>query len=139
MVARSRGPWRIREHPDPSRDDHFFVQAPRNDPSHPYDIEVMADDTGGSLYPVEQKRADAEFIVLAENHFDALVAALGTALRVAEEARKEWDAAPTGMKAGKLLIALSDPKLHYRADITEIHAVLTAVKAQQEKASVGDS
>ena len=58
-----------------------------------------------------------------------LVKALETAIRVAGEAREEWDKAPNGMKAGKLLIALSDPSLKYRADITEMHAALSSARA----------
>ncbi|CAM5404014.1 hypothetical protein AFEL58S_02080 [Afipia felis] len=57
-----------------------------------------------------------------------LLAALETAIRVAEEARQEWDAGPSGMKAGKLLIALSDPTLKYRSDITTMHAALAKAK-----------
>jgi hypothetical protein len=66
----------------------------------------------------------AERICRAVNSHNELVEALQTAVRVAEEARKIWDAAPDGMKAGKLLIALSDPTLNYRADITKMHAAL---------------
>ena len=62
---------------------------------------------------------------IAERMAFALVAAL----RVAGEAREEWDKAPSGMKAGKLLIALSDPDLKYRADITEIHSALSAFRS----------
>lgn len=62
--------------------------------------------------------------------FAGLVQALETAIRVADEARAEWDKAPDGMKAGKLLIALSDPSLKYRADISEMHAALAAAKGE---------
>lgn len=55
--------------------------------------------------------------------------ALATAKRVAEEARQEWDAAPEGMKAGKLLIALSGCLPGYRADIDQMHAALAALDA----------
>lgn len=65
---------------------------------------------------------------------DALRKALRTAIKVADEAREEWDKAPSGMKAGKLLIALSDPKLKYRADITEMHAALSPDASQREEA-----
>ena len=61
---------------------------------------------------------------------DALEKALETAIRVAGEARIEWDTAPNGMRAGKLLIALSDARVKYRADITEIHATLAAAKSR---------
>lgn len=61
-------------------------------------------------------------------------------IEVAEQARQEWDAAPQGMKAGKLLIALCDPSMRYRLDITLIHAnrtkiaaLLPATQAEEEK------
>lgn len=50
--------------------------------------------------------------------------ALRSAIKVAEEARVEWDEAPSGMRAGKLLIALSGACPGYRRDIDAIHAVL---------------
>lgn len=53
-----------------------------------------------------------------------LRAALRTAVMIAEEARAEWDRAPEGMKAGKLLIALSGNLPGYRRDIDSIHEAL---------------
>lgn len=50
--------------------------------------------------------------------------ALHRAVKIAEEARQEWDAAPSGMRAGKILIALSGGCPGYRRDIDEIHEVL---------------
>lgn len=61
-----------------------------------------------------------------------LVDALASAIRVAEEARREWDAAPDGMKAGKLLIALSGHCPGYRADIDAIHAALSRARGETE-------
>lgn len=61
-----------------------------------------------------------------------LLSALMAARGVAEEARVEWDAAPSGMKAGKLLIALSGALPGYRADIDEIHAAISAALARGE-------
>lgn len=55
-----------------------------------------------------------------------LVIALQDLIQIADEARDEWDAAPSGMKAGKLLIALSGHLPGYRADIDAIHARLLA-------------
>lgn len=55
----------------------------------------------------------------------ALVLALDTItamIEVASEARDEWDAAPQGMRAGKLLIALCGSMKGYRHDIDAIHA-----------------
>lgn len=51
-------------------------------------------------------------------------AALQRAVEIAEEAREEWDKAPSGMRAGKILIALSGGCPGYRKDIDEIHDVL---------------
>jgi len=58
--------------------------------------------------------------------FETLVDALLAAIRVAGEAAEEWDKAPEGMRAGKLLIALSGRAPGYRADIDAIHAALKA-------------
>lgn len=52
--------------------------------------------------------------------------ALERAIRIAGEAQREWDAAPSGMRAGKLLIALAGFAPGYRSDIDEIHAALVA-------------
>lgn len=50
--------------------------------------------------------------------------ALRRAIKIADEAREEWDKAPAGMRAGKILIALSGHVPGYRADIDEIHDTL---------------
>jgi hypothetical protein len=48
---------------------------------------------------------------------------LTAAIEVADQARDEWDTAPAGMKAGKILIALSGQALRgYRFDTDAIHA-----------------
>ena len=52
------GAWTHRQL-DP--DDSGFVQAPRSDPQHPYDIEILGDDE--NLYPT--KAADGAFIAAA--------------------------------------------------------------------------
>jgi hypothetical protein len=65
-----------------------FIKADRTDPSHPYDIEVMGDDTNEDLYPDEQKLADAAFIVKACNAYyenEAIKAELLAALESAVE------------------------------------------------------
>lgn len=54
------GEWVIRELPGGS---DYFIQAPRLDPTHPYDVDILGEDD--TLYPT--KRADAEFIVVAHN------------------------------------------------------------------------
>lgn len=58
---------------------------------------------------------------------DRLLAALKTAVDVAGEAQREWDRAPAGMRAGKILIALSGGCPGYRPDTDEIHTTLKSV------------
>lgn len=52
--------------------------------------------------------------------------ALERAVRIAGEAQREWDAAPSGMRAGKILMALAGYARGYRSDIDEIHATVAA-------------
>lgn len=54
----------------------------------------------------------------------ALRTALQSAIKIASEAADEWDKAPAGMKAGKLLLALCGHLKGYRADIDAVHATL---------------
>ena len=61
-------------------------------------------------------------LAASEARVKELEEALESAIKVADEATREWDAAPAGMRAGKLLNALSRRALHYRADIDAIHA-----------------
>lgn len=68
---------------------------------------------------------------------EILLRALKTAVSIADLARKEWDATPDGMRAGKLLIALAGGCPGYRADIDAIHAAIAA--AEVELASRNDS
>ena len=71
------------------------------------------------------KREAAARAALAEpSAVDELVAALCAAIRIAEEARVSWDVAPEGMRAGKILIALTGNAKGYRADTDEIHRVI---------------
>jgi hypothetical protein len=60
---------------------------------------------------------------------DDLLNALKSAISVADEARDEWDRAPAGMRAGKLLIALSGHLPGYRGDIDAIHAAIKKATA----------
>lgn len=53
---------------------------------------------------------------------------LQAAIRVADEAVDEWDKAPAGMRAGKLLMALAGHRPRYRADIDEIHAAIAGTE-----------
>lgn len=81
----------------------------------------------------EQVRVNEAYNTECEE-LTARVATLEEALRrmvaVANEARDQWDIAPSHMKAGKLLIALSGKLPGYRADIDAIHAALAP---KQEK------
>lgn len=52
--------------------------------------------------------------------------ALERAIMVAGEAQREWDTAPSGMRAGKILMALAGYAPGYRSDIDEIHNALAA-------------
>lgn len=54
--------------------------------------------------------------------------ALERAIAIAGEAQQEWDAAPAGMRAGKILMALSGHARGYRSDIDEIHDALATAK-----------
>lgn len=55
---------------------------------------------------------------------DRMAEALRTAVRVAAEAAEEWDKAPSGMRAGKILLALAGRVPGYRQDTDAIHAAL---------------
>lgn len=55
--------------------------------------------------------------------------ALERAIKIAGEAQREWDEAPAGMRAGKILMALAGYAPGYRSDIDEIH---TALKDRKE-------
>lgn len=48
----SKLPWRVRE-----LGGTCFIEADKNKPSDPYNIEVMGDDTNDDLYPESQKSA----------------------------------------------------------------------------------
>jgi hypothetical protein len=111
-VAHTPGPWTIqRRSPAAVRWDSI-IRGSNGEP-------VASSLAAG--YPERESEANARLIAAAPD----LLKALKTAIRIANEARIEWDRAPGGMKAGKLLISLSDPTLNYRADITEMHAALT--------------
>jgi urease accessory protein UreF len=75
----------------------------------------------------EQNRTSVKWMdraLAAEAKVARMREALKAAIKVAAESQREWDAAPSGMKAGKLLIALAGGLPKYRADIDEIHAAL---------------
>lgn len=78
---------------------------------------------------VSSDRADVEKIIDALGVVE-MAEALGSAIQIADEARREWDAAPSGMRAGKVLIALAGGCKGYRADIDKIHAALARVRGE---------
>lgn len=84
-------------------------------------------------------RANAERIRTCWNLHDEMLEALKEAVRIAELARLEWDRAPEGMRAGKLLIALAGGCPGYRADIDAIHAVIAKATVPKAVLSGTDS
>jgi hypothetical protein len=66
-------------------------------------------------------KADAERIA-------ALEQGLRAAIKIADEAAEEWDKAPEGMRASKILLALAGHRKGYRADIDAIHALLAPLR-----------
>jgi len=62
------GPWKLREHP--ADKDLYFVEAPKENPKHGYDIEILGeDDTQYST-----RRPDTEFIAKAPDDIKFLLA-----------------------------------------------------------------
>lgn len=70
LNAATPGAWHVRRLPGVAGE--CFVQAPRLDRTHPYDIEVLGD-SEGQLYPKELREADAEFIGRAKQDIKALI------------------------------------------------------------------
>lgn len=68
-------------------------------------------------------KEDADLICAAPD----LLAALKSLEPIFEELHAKWD---EGMRAGKLLIALMDPTLKYRDDITAIHAAISKAEGK---------
>lgn len=107
----------------------FDLFALRIAADQPFPITATGEDAQCRLIGIasiaNNQKNKTERLLLAERETTArLRAALAAAVKVADEAREEWDSAPSGMKAGKLLIALSGGCPRYRADIDEIHAAL---------------
>lgn len=76
--AATPGDWIVRS----MRGHQSFVQAPRIDPEHPYDIELLGEDE--SLYPT--RNADMTYIVAAQPSAVKELIAEVRALRLAVEA-----------------------------------------------------
>lgn len=102
----------------------------------PYRADKVHDRFSGFVFDGGVKDAAGEIVCICHdfelataladrlNRADALEAALRSAIKIAEEAADEWDKAPSGMRAGKILLALAGHVKGYRADITAIHAAL---------------
>ncbi len=60
--AATKGPWTVRKHPEDPDRYPSFVQAPRTNPSDPYDIEILGEDI--ALY--ETREQDVDFIAGAQ-------------------------------------------------------------------------
>lgn len=56
---------------------------------------------------------------------ERLKSGLLRAFAIADEAAREWDAAPEGMRAGKIILALAGHIPGYRADIDSVHQMIT--------------
>ncbi|MDW9528106.1 hypothetical protein RWE87_05100 [Sinorhizobium meliloti] len=82
---------------------------------------------GGHSKPIhfhnEEADANARLIAAAPD----LLAALKSLGPILEEIHDKWD---EGMRAGKLIVALRDPKLNYRDDITAIHAAIAKAEGR---------
>lgn len=85
-------------------------------------LEAASKWTDGRGEPLDNVFVIAADLSAALAYTETLEGALESAVKVAREAADEWDRAPAGMKAGKLLIALSGNFPKYRADIDAIHA-----------------
>ncbi|MBZ9939189.1 hypothetical protein LB518_23025 [Mesorhizobium sp. BR1-1-16] len=97
--------------------------------------EVVAE-TADAIRDERTRRQEAEAKLAAAEALNAeMLAALKSLGPILDEVHDRWD---KDMKAGKLLIALIDPTLRYRSDITAIHDVIAKADAAlnpSEKAS----
>lgn len=90
------GKWFVREHP--GNQERFFVQAPRLQPTDPYDIEVLGDDD--TLYPT--RRHDADFIVEAHESLPAILANMDTYEQIMRDVRLFLENLPEDLGRGSL-------------------------------------
>jgi DNA-binding phage protein len=77
------GPW---EHRVLQNGVQSFVQAPRNNPGDPYDIEIMGEDRNVDNYPPSQALADGNFIAASRTALPELIAEVEFLTKVAEQA-----------------------------------------------------
>lgn len=83
------GTWEHVHHPGGG--DGSYIRAPRLDPSHPYDIEIMQEDRHEKLYPPDQAFADGDFIAAMKNATEDLCALALAALPKIEWVEAEDD------------------------------------------------
>jgi hypothetical protein len=79
------GPW---EHRVLQNGVQSFVQAPRNNPGDPYDIEIMGEDRNVDNYPPSQALADGNFIAASRTALPELIAEVEFLTKVAEQMRE---------------------------------------------------
>lgn len=116
-ITHSKLPWRIRI--DPRDNGNRIVWAERNNPEHPYDIEVFSEDVGGpdNLYPEQQRNKDMELTVVATAVHADLVEAISEivhAMKPQMEALHPGSATLSGLKKG---IAALNKIEHVRANM----------------------
>jgi hypothetical protein len=70
---------------------------------------------------------NADLAKRAIERIERLEIALHDAVLIANDAAEEWDTAPSGMKAGKILLALAGHNPRYRPDTDRIHATLKEI------------
>lgn len=82
--------------------------------------------TDGAEVARTVRMVDARLIALTPD----LLAALKSLVEIAEEAAEEWDKAPSGMRAGKILLALAGHVKGYRQDTDKIHALIAQAEGR---------
>lgn len=114
--AHTPGPWKA-EYSDPAEGaDVWWICAGEGNSE-----KELGSFVGG--YPHDRHEANARLAAAAPE----LLEALKDLPNILAEIHREWD---RGQKAGKLLIALMDPSLNYRADITAIHAAIAKAEGR---------
>ena len=106
-VGHTAGPWVVEDYTqDPSNPEFFVIPA-----------------TYFGTVAKTSNEADARLIAAVPE----MLAALKSLQPIIEEIHAKWD---EGMRSGKLLIALMDPSLNYRADITAIHQAIAKAEGR---------
>lgn len=124
IAAATPGIWIVRKmRGEEDRIGHGFVQAPRLDPSHGYDIEILCEDAN---YPDERREGDLQFIAAARQDIPALLAE-----NAAQAERiKELEAERDGWKVQAANLAETVNGISDRCDEAE-----AALKKSEESAA----